>query len=513
MPHRTHILAHDLGTTGNKATLFNAGTGAVVASVFEAYATAYPHPNWTEQDPADWRRALYLGTRRLLAQAAGLPDPIAPGDIGAVSFSGTMNGALAVDADGVPQRSAILWADQRGIAEAQLLADRCGPAHVYRTTGTRVTPSCSAAKFLWIQRHQPEIYARTHVFLQAKDYAAFLLTGVFASDYSDASNTNLFDLEARAWATDLVEAVGLDPAKLPPLFPSITIIGRVTPAAANLTGLLAGTPVVIGGGDGACATVGAGAVHPGDAYTNIGSSSWLAITAHSPLYDPGMRIFNFAHLNPKLVIRVGSMQAAGGAFDWLERLLRGDRETRLHDSLSKAAASVPPGADGLLFLPYLLGERSPYWNPQARGAFVGLTMTHGRPEMTRAVLEGVAFNLRLILDTFRDQQNAHDENSEITAMRLIGGGARSSLWRQILADMFGMSILLPALVTEATSLGAAVAGGVGVGIFDNFDVTDRFIRVNEAARPNVVAQARYAELALLFQAAYRGLEPIFGQLR
>jgi xylulokinase len=438
---------------------------------------------------------------------------VTPGDIAVVSFSGTMNGALAVDADGIPLRSAILWADQRATAEAGLLADRCGGAQVYRTTGTRITPSCSAAKFLWIQRHQPAIYDRTHLFLQVKDYAAFLLTGDFASDYSDASNTNLFDLAARTWATDLIAASGLDPAKLPPLSPSTAVIGYVTPQAATLTGLLAGTPVVIGGGDGACATVGAGAVHPGDAYINIGSSAWLAVTARRPLLDPEMRTFNLAHLDPALVMALGSMQAAGGAFDWLERLLRGEAEGDLHDALSLTAASVPPGADGLLFLPYLLGERSPYWNPQARGAFVGLTMMHGRPEMARAVLEGVAFNLRLILDAFRAQQDDLGERAGIDAVRLIGGGARSPLWRQILADVLGMPILLPELVTEATSLGAAIAGGVGVGIFDSFAAADRFIHVHEAARPKASAQARYAELTPLFEAAYRGLEPVFGQLR
>jgi xylulokinase len=500
------ILAHDLGTTGDKATLFDAVTGAVVASVFEAYSTAYPHPNWAEQDPADWRRAIYLGTRRLLDQAAAQSD-VTPGDIAVVSFSGTMNGALAVDADGVPLRSAILWADQRATAEAGLLADRCGETQVYRTTGTRITPSCSAAKFLWIQRHQPEIYDRTHLFLQVKDYAAFLLTGIFASDYSDASNTNLFDLAARAWSTDLITTAGLDPAKLPALFPSTSVIGGVTAEAAALTGLLAGTPVVIGGGDGACATVGAGAVHPGDAYTNIGSSAWLAVATDRPLYDPEMRTFNLAHLDPQLVMCLGSMQAAGGAFDWLERLLRGEAEGDLHDALSLAAASVPPGADGLLFLPYLLGERSPYWNPLARGAFVGLSMSHGRPEMARAVLEGVALNLRLILDAFEAQA------VDIPVMRLIGGGARSRLWRQILADVLGLPILLPELVTEATSLGAAIAGGVGVGIFGSFAATDRFIQVHEAARPEASAQAHYTELAPLYRAAYRGLEPIFGQLR
>jgi xylulokinase len=505
VPHPC-ILAHDLGTTGDKATLFDAVTGAVVASVFEAYSTAYPHPNWAEQDPADWRRALYLGTRQLLEQAAARGG-VTPSDIAVVSFSGTMNGALAVDAAGVPLRSVILWADQRGIAEAKLLGDRCGEVQVYRTTGTRITPSCSAAKFLWIQRHQPEIYHRTHVFLQSKDYAAFLLTGIFASDYSDASNTNLFGLEARTWSTDLVAAAGLSPAKLPALFPSTAVIGRVTPQAAALTGLLSGTPVVIGGGDGACATVGAGAVHPGDAYINIGSSAWLAVTARRPLLDPEMRTFNLAHLDPELVMALGSMQAAGGAFDWLERLLRGEGEANLHEALSTQAASVPPGANGLLFLPYLLGERSPYWNPQACGAFVGLTMTHGRPEMARAVLEGVAFNLRLILDALQAQE------IEIPVMRLIGGGARSPLWRQILADVLGVPILLPELVTEATSLGAAIAGGVGVGIFDSFAAADRFIHVHEAARPEASAQAHYAGLVPLFSAAYRGLEPVFGQLR
>jgi xylulokinase len=501
-----HILAHDLGTTGDKTTLFDAESGAVVASVFEPYETTYPHPGWAEQDPADWQRALHQGTRRLLALASSLPTHVTPGDIAVVSFSGTMNGALAVDAAGIPLRSAILWADQRGITEAQLLAERCGEAQVYRTTGTRVTPSCSAAKFLWIQRHQPEIYHRTHVFLQSKDYAVFLLTGVFASDYSDASNTNLFNLEARAWATDLVATSGLDAAKLPPLFPSPTVIGRVTAEAAALTGLLAGTPVVIGGGDGACATVGAGAVHTGDAYINIGSSAWLAVTADRPLYDPGMRTFNLAHLDPERVICLGSMQAAGGAFDWFERLLRGEAEGDLHDALSLAAASVPAGADGLVFLPYLMGERSPYWNPLARGAFVGLTMTHGRPEMARAVLEGVALNLRLILDAFQTQ------GIGFPAIRLIGGGARSALWQQILADVLGMPIRLPALLTEATSLGAAIAGGVGVGIFDRFAAANRLIQAAVAAQPEPTAQARYAELRPLFAATYRGLEPIFGQL-
>jgi xylulokinase len=469
--HYPLVLAHDLGTTGNKATLFDA-SGTAVATAFGSYETAYPQPNWAEQDAHDWWRTVRESTRELLESTG-----TAPGDIAVVSFSGMMNGMLPVDGKGAPLRPAIIWADLRATAEADSLAERCGFEEVYRRTGHRPGASYTAAKLLWLQRHQPELYTRTHQVLQAKDYAAYKLSGVFATDFSDASSTNLFDLERRDWAVDMIEAVGLDRDKLPPALPSSTVIGQVTPEAADATGLLAGTPVVIGGGDGACATVGAGSVRPGDAYNYIGSSSWIAVTAERPLNDPQMRTFTFAHLDPALYFPTGTMQCAGGSFDWLERLLRGGAETKLYDEMGKAAAAVAPGAGGLLFLPYLIGERSPHWNPQARGVFAGLTMAHGRAEMARAVLEGVALNLRMILDAFQAQ------GAGIEAMRLIGGGARSELWRQILADVYGLPILRPALLAEATSLGAAIAGGVGVGLFDGFSVAQEIVRVEEGEQP------------------------------
>jgi xylulokinase len=501
MSQRSYILAHDLGTTGNKATLFHAEAGAVTASLFEPYDTAYPHPNWAEQDPADWRRAVFGGTRRLLDQT-----DISPRAVAVVSFSGTMNGAMPVDAAGEPLRPAILWADQRATAEAKLLADAYGAERVYQCTGSRPGAAYTAAKLMWIKRHQPEVHARTRHVLQSKDYAAFLLSGVIATDYSDASNTNLFDLERRTWASDLIRAAGLDEGKLPPIHPSTAVIGRVTPQAAAHTGLRPGTPVVIGGGDGACATVGAGSVAPGDAYTYIGSSAWIALTAEKPIYDQQMRTFTLAHLDPRLYMPLGSMQCAGGSFDWLEGLLRGEGEARLYDDLGSAAAAAPPGAGGLLFLPHLMGERSPYWNPLARGAFVGLSMAHGRPEVTRAVLEGVAFNLSSILDALAARR------AGTTAMRLIGGAARSPAWRQILADVLGLPILLPALPTQATSLGAAIAGGIGVGLYPDFGVAHKFIHVAEAEQPDPAAQARYAEIYPLFLETYRALEPIFSRL-
>lgn len=498
--HPPCILAHDLGTTGNKATLFDSA-GSVVSAAFAAYETAYPHPNWAEQDAVDWWDAVRNSTRELLAASGITPDEIA-----VISFSGMMNGMLPVDAAGTPLCSAIIWADQRATEEARFLAQRCGFEEVYRRTGHRPGASYTAAKLLWLQRHQPELYTRTHQVLQAKDYVAFRLCGTFATDYSDASSTNLFDLALRQWATDLIEAAELDPLKFPPALPSSTIIGQVTAQAAAETGLEAGTSVVIGGGDGACATVGAGSVDSGDTYNYIGSSSWIAVTAEHPLSDTKMRTFTFAHLDPELYFPTGTMQCAGGSFDWLERLLRGPDDSKLYNELSMAAASAPPGANGLLFLPYLIGERSPHWNPLARGAFVGLTMSHGRAEMARAVLEGVAFNLKMILDAFLEQGAA------IQAMRLIGGGARSKLWRQILADVYGLPILRPALLAEATSLGAAIAGGIGVGLFADYGVAHELVQVQAAEEPAPASREQYLGLYELFQRTYSTLEPLFEDL-
>ncbi len=496
------ILAHDLGTTGNKATLIDV-SGRSVASTFEGYATAYPQPNWAEQDADDWQRALINSTRRLLTQSA-----IDPRQIAVVSFSGHMQGALLVDEMGRPLRPAIIWADQRATAEAAHIAQAGGGEDaVYRLTGHRVSAAYTAAKVLWIKNHQPQMYHRARWVLQPKDYAAYLLTGQVATDYSDASGTQLFDLEHRRWSRELIDALGLSAHLLPDALPSTTVVGRVTPEAARVTGLTAGTPVVIGGGDGACATVGSGAIQEGDAYTYIGSSSWLALSARHPLLDPEQRIVTFAHLDPALCFSLGNMQAAGGAFDWLDRLFNCRPDAGpAYSELDEMAASVAPGAGGVLCLPYLLGERSPHWNPHARAAFVGLSMAHGRAEMARAVLEGVAFNLRWILDVLRSQ------GARVHRMCVIGGGARSAVWRQILADLYGIPLLRPHLDVTATALGAAIAGGIGVGLFADFSVVGRLIEVVQAESPVPDHVLRYAALYLLFQQTYSALKPVFDQL-
>ena len=491
------ILAHDLGTTGNKASLYDV-EGRLLASAFEGYPTDYPQPGWAEQDPADWWRAVCRSTQGVLAESDCRGK-----DVAVISFSGQMMSCLPVDARGVPLRKAIIWADQRAEAEASWMAERLGVAEGYYITGHRLSASYTAAKLLWVRSKQPDLYARTVKVLQAKDYAAWMLTGVFATDYSDASGTNLFDLRGRHWSAEILSVLGFAPELLPAAVPSATVIGGVTRAAAEATDLAPGTPVVIGGGDGACATVGAGVVHPGDAYGYIGSSAWISLVSREPLIDPQRRVGNFAHLEPEYVFPTGSMQAAGGAYDWLERVLRGNDSQHLYQQLETLVAATEPGAKGLVFLPYLIGERSPHWNPHARAAFVGLSMAHGRAEMARAVLEGVAFNLRLILNVFQEL------GVGLTALRLIGGGARSAAWRQILADVFNLPILRPKLLVEATSLGAAVAGGVGVGLYPGYSVASQLVQLELGEEPRPTVAARYNDLYSIFQQTYATLVPIY----
>jgi len=491
------ILAHDLGTTGNKASLFDR-QGRAVASAFAGYEVSYPRPGWAEQDAEDWWQAIAASTRELLAD-----EGIAPSDVAAVTFSGQMMGCLLLDAQKRPLRSALIWADTRATAEAETLKARVGAERFYRITGHRASSSYTAAKFMWLKAHQPELVAKARHCLLAKDYGAFRLCGELASDYSDASGTNLFDLRARRWSDEVLAAAELPAKMLPPALPSAAVIGGVTAEASRATGLLAGTPVVIGGGDGACATAGAGVVSPGDAYNYIGSSSWIAFVSQEPLYDPQQRTFTFAHLDPDYVFPTGTMQCAGGSFDWVERLLRGESQHAIHGWLIEAAGEVSPGCKGLLFLPYLMGERSPHWNPQARGAFVGLSLSHGRAEMTRAVLEGVMFNLRIILEAFRAQ------GAKIPSLRLIGGGARSHVWRQIAADVLGVPIERPELLVEATSLGAAAAGGVGVGLCEDYAEAGRLIALHQGEHPTPEHAARYDTLFPLFESLYADLCPAF----
>ena len=498
---KRYLLAHDLGTSGNKATLFTTD-GKLVRSVTIAYRTHYFNTNWSEQDPEDWWRAVCESTRSLAAD-------IDPHEVAAIAFSGQMMGCLCVDKDGRPLRPAILYSDQRAVAECEAILSQIDARDFYRITGHRASASYSVEKLMWVKAHEPEVYARTKKMLHAKDYINFRLTGVMASECSDGSGTNVMDLNTRCWSERLVKITGIDGEKLPDLKASTDVVGELTAEAARAVGLLPGIPVVAGGGDGVCAGVGVGSVKPGTTYNYLGSSSWIATTTEKPIYDEGMRTFVWAHAVPGYVHPCGTMQTAGSSLAWLkneicslEKAFAAEMGLSAYDLINKEIEKSPPGANGIIFLPYLLGERTPRWNPDAKGAFIGLTLGHTRADVLRAVMEGVTLNLSIILDIFRTQ-------TPVREITVIGGGAKGEVWRRIMADVYQADIVRPNYLEEATSMGAAIIGGVGCGVFKNFDVTDRFIEVVDRTKPNAEHAGLYAEAKKLLNESYDALEPLF----
>jgi xylulokinase len=393
---------------------------------------------------------------------------------------------------------------------------KLGMDYVYRTTGHRISASYSAAKLLWVRDHEYEVYRRAYKMLHAKDYIIYKLTGNFVTDYSDASGTNLFDLVKKTWDKNILDTLGISPDLLPEPRPSTDNAGGITPEAARETGLLEGTPVIIGGGDGSCACVGAGVVSEGSAYNVLGSSSWISLASGAPVYDPDLRTFTWVHLDPVLYTPCGTMQAAGYSYNWYKNTLCGGEIAEAAKSgenpymlIDEGASKSPPGAGGLLYLPYLLGERSPRWNHEARGAFVGLSITTSKGDISRAILEGVGFNLKLILDIL--EQGAAAKN-DISKVIMIGGGAKGAAWLQILADIWQKPLAVPAYTEEATSLGAAVCGGVGIGAFKDFSVIHQFNAPVKTITPNAALASSYEELFGIFNQTYDALLDTYHRL-
>lgn len=500
-----YLLAHDLGTSGNKAVLYTV-EGKLVKSRTYAYKTYYSNNNWAEQNPEDWWEAVCATTRILL-------EGIDPSEVAGVSFSGQMMGCVCVGHDGRALRNCLIWADMRASKEEALIRSRIDEKEFYHITGHRISPSYGGQKFMWVKNHEPEIYHKTYKMLNAKDYMILKLTGEFVTEYTDASSTCLMDLNSLTWSGRLLEVMGIDPEKLPRLLKSTDIAGYVTAEAAAGTGLMQGTPIVCGGGDGVCAAVGTGCIREGVAHSCMGTSSWISITSKKPIYDEQMRTFTWAHIVPGYVLPTGTMQCGGGAYAWFtdrlcqyEKMCAAEQGISQYDILEEEIASSRPGSNGLLFLPYLIGERSPRWNPDAKGGFIGLKMEHEKKDIIRSVQEGVAMNLEIILEAFRKQGQAIDD------IVVIGGGANSRIWRQILADVYGCSIQKPNVVEEATSMGAAITAGVGVGVFEDFNVLDRFLTIEEVQTPIEENHEVYEKLKLLFDEAYECLKPLYEKL-
>lgn len=498
-----YLLAHDLGTSGNKATLFSE-EGQLIKSCVSSYGTRYFNGNWAEQNPDDWWQAVKLSTKELMQDTDAA-------DIAAISFSGQMMGCLCVDGDGKPLREHILWADMRSTEQEAFLRKQVDPRRFYEITGHRPSSSYSLTKLMWVRDNEPDVYAKTYKVLNAKDYIIFRLTGKYYTDHSDATGTNAFDINKSVWSAEIMDAVGIDMEKFPQAVTSVTVAGELTAAAAAECALKEGTPVVLGAGDGVAAAVGAGAVREGVTFNCLGSSSWIGASAKKPVLDDEMSVFNWAHAVPGLVSPCGTMQSAGSSYNWMKQQLCGG-ETLLakeggnaYDLINGGIEKSAPGAQNLFFLPYLIGERSPRWNPLARGAFVGLTMEHTHEDMLRSVVEGVGLNLRVIMDTLNSQVG-------ITDMIAIGGLAQSDVILQILADIFGVDVLPLNHIEEASSIGAAVIAGVGAGVLSGFDEVGRFVHTVGRFVPNAKNHAKYNTMLPVFNQIYHSLTGVYESL-
>ncbi|MDE0079818.1 MAG: xylulokinase [Caldilineaceae bacterium] len=494
-----YLIGIDSSTTATKSLIID-GEGEIVAVGAAEYPFETPQPLWSEQHPDLWWDGTVQSMRAALDQSG-----IDPAEVGAVGVSGQMHGLVLLDEEGVPLRQAILWNDQRTGKQCDDMRLWLGKENLVRITGNDALAGFTAPKILWVKENEPEIYSRVRQILLPKDYVRFKLTGDYATDKAGAGGTSLLELATRDWSPTVLAALEIPPQFLPPTHEGTQVTGTISAQAAEATGLRAGTPVVGGGGDQSAQGMGVGAIEEGIVALTLGTSGVVFATANEPFYEPEGRLHAFPHALPDKWHLMGVMLSAAGSLRWHRDTLAPGVE---FDDLVAPASEVPIGSEGLLFLPYLTGERTPHPDPFARGAFVGLTVRHELAHMTRAVLEGVAFGLR---DSFTLMQGVG--LGEIRQVRVSGGGARSPLWRQILADVLG-SELVTVNTTEGAAYGAALLAGVGAGVWpDGESACAATIRVTGSTTPKADAVAAYHEFYELYQGLYPALRATFDGVR
>jgi xylulokinase len=498
MAAKTLFLGIDVSTTSAKALLIDT-QGALIASASTSLALSTPHPLWSEQDPEEWWQGTAASIRKALEQAGVDGSAVA-----AIGLTGQMHGLVLLDKQGKVLRPAILWNDQRTAAQCDEIRDLLGKERLIQITGNDALTGFTAPKILWVKENEPEVYAEARHILLPKDYIRYRLTGEYAMDKADGSGTILFDLKSRSWSDEVLAALGIPVEWLPPTFEGPEFTGHVTSEAARQTGLAPGTPVAAGGGDQAAQAVGVGAVEPGIIALTLGTSGVVFATTPSALIEPEGRLHAFCHAVPGRWHFMGVMLSAAGSLQWHHDTLA-PKES--FDALLKAAASVPAGSEGLQFLPYLSGERTPYPDPLARGAWVGLTLRHGLAHLTRSVLEGVAFGLK---DGFGLIQSAG--LGAVRQVRISGGGAKGALWRQIIASVLE-SELVTVNTTEGAAYGAALLAGVGAGAWSDVpSVCAATIRITGQTMPDPEQVAAYRKAYPLYRELYPRLKPAFDRM-
>lgn len=480
------LLGIDIGTTGTKTIALDADQGTVVASAVAEYELLTPRPGWTEQRPEDWWRAAAETIRSVAAQG------VDPAEVKGIGLSGQMHGSVFLDAAGKVVRPALLWNDQRTAEQCEAINALAGEL-LREEIRNPVLTGFQAGKIVWLREVEPDHFARVRQVLLPKDYLRYRLTGEFATEVSDASGTALLNVPARDWSTRLMDRLDLPAAWFPKVHESPQPTGQVSVAAAEQTGLRPGTPVVGGAGDCAAGAVGTGIVRPGLVWASTGTSGVIFASADEPATDADLRTHTFCHAVPGKWHQMGVVLSAGGSLRWYRDVLAGAEVAAArqagrdpYELICAAADQAPVGSEGLVFLPYLTGERTPYPDPHARGAFVNLGLRHDRRHLARAVLEGVAFALRDSVEIMRRSGVPIDE------VRASGGGARSAVWRQIQADVFGLP-LSTINVDEGPALGVALLAGVGTGFWPSVEAAcDAVIRTVDVTEPDP-SRARWYE--------------------
>lgn len=487
------LLGLDVSTPGSKALLIDE-RGGVIASHTTPHPISQLFPLWSEQDPADWWNGMVASIRAVLAQT-GAADTIQ-----AIGLTGQMHGLVCLGERDDVLRPAILWNDQRTQAECDAITATVGASRLIQLTGNRALTGFTAPKILWVREHEPEVYARIRHVLLPKDYIRFQLTGDYATDLADGAGMLLLDVANRRWSEAVLDALDIPAAWLPKVHEGPQVTGVVSAQAAALTGLKAGTPVVGGGGDQAAQATGVGAVQPGIVALTVGTSGVVFAPLASYAYEPDGRLHAFCHAVPGQWHFMGVMLSAAGSLQWYRDTLAPGED---FGALADEGGQAPPGCEGLLFLPYLTGERTPHPDPLARGAFVGLTARHTRPYLTRAVLEGVAFGLRDSFELIKASPAAL-----IREVRVSGGGAKSPLWRQIMTDVLGVPLVVAEAI-EGAAYGAALLAGVGGGVWADVQ-TAAIAAVKTGARVEPGADAgAYEETYQLYRDLYPLLKPAF----
>jgi xylulokinase len=497
------IIAHDFGTSGDKAVLTDL-KGNVLASEYNEYPLLHPKSHWVEQNPKDWWVA-FCQTTRSVAEKAKAPDEIL-----AIAPSAQMITIMPVDKQGQPLRNSISWLDLRATKQGEWLQQFAD--EIYPILGMAPSAKDIVSRILWIKENEPKIYSKTHKFLDCKDFLELKLTDNFVTDWSNASLYGLFDINDHKWSDQVCEITDISAEKLPDAYPSTHIIGEVTQNAAKEVGVPAGTPVIATGGDVAVAAIGSGSVNDGDSHVCIGTATWIGVTTKEVLIDPKKRYLTMCSGDPDKNILMGEMETGGAALRWLRDTLRhslnlSDPESLSYSTMDTWAAKVPPGSDQLLFTPWMSGERSPLNDHNARGTYLGLKLGHTAGHLIRAILEGVAFNIRWILDSV--EETAPFQIKDICG---VGGGAASKLWMQIVSNVTSRTIRVVKEPLNAGSIGASLTAAVALGIFPNFESLVKVIPIQTRLQCQKEAHDRYSQLFPIYKEAYRQLSPIFNKL-